>query len=129
MEMIEVKTSELIGAALDWATVSVDGGNIEIWCDENGRFRIGLPFIRKNGMRNFNFEPYELSTNEGFLDQIVSDYKILIIEISEGLYNAVVLLELPGAMADGETPQIAACRAIVAAKFGDTVSVPKDLMQ
>lgn len=28
----------------------------------------------------------------------------------------------------GDTPLIAACRAIVAARFGDTVSVPKELL-
>lgn len=93
MDTVEVKTSELIGAALDWAVLFSHHGDGPDWKVVNGIFGvIGLRDVRV-GMDGVDqvevFDAYDVSVTFGVYD----------------------------------------CRAIVAAKLGDTVSIPSELMQ
>jgi len=122
MDTVEVKTSELIGAALDWAVAQAEGVSIRILSKDNieekwqiqMRWRFQGPFWPSQDWRQCG--PLIEKYNIGF-----------------GLYDDCILAitghnEFAGS-AYGSTHLIAACRSIVAAKLGDTVSIPSELMQ
>lgn len=123
MNMIEVKTAELEGAALDWAVamtgaVTVEQNGLDL--DARGRPTVG------GDMKI----PYEPSKNWAQCGPLIEKYKLDIgapLESKDGPWVANTEWGHPlGHKAP--TPLIAACRAIVAAKLGDTVSVPRELV-
>lgn len=123
MKMVEVKTDDLIGNALGWAVAQADSVPVKFdfdclmkmdewdvhgdrpdyvpWCD----WGQGGPLIEK---RDWAL-PYRATAR----------YHL-------GKYEACSPGGLPH---NGPTPLIAACRAIVAAEFGDVVSVPANLLE
>lgn len=125
--MIEVKTSDLIGRALDYAVAVVEGHPL---CEEccSGTYALiigtgrgdlkefspstdwshGGPLIEKHMLR---VKPH-VSTN-GVITSWVADM-------------TWPCATMPGRC--GKTPLIAACRAIVMKELGAVVSVPKELM-
>jgi hypothetical protein len=111
--MTIIKTSELNGAALDWAVTKAEGfghnlhrGNewgIWGWATDWGQ---GGPIIEREGISLIRQTP----------DRWVSEY-------SNGCGR------FDHARSHGPTPLIAAMRCYVASKLGETVEVPKELTQ
>jgi len=123
-----MNTSELTGAALDWAvarceslTVSIDGGMVRL---------IGQPFDR-------HYDFWEPSTDweqggpiierEGisltsYLDE-EDPYWIGSVECRYKDFNATAYYE-----EYGPTPLIAAMRCYVVSKLGDTIDIPDELL-
>lgn len=105
MSLIEVKTADLAGAALDWAVAQVEGQKI-------------TPRVVRS--------KYKPSTSWGHCGRLIEEYRVSVIYSNEACD--------PCAWTDstsswnGSTPLIAACRAIVASVLGETVSVPKELL-
>jgi hypothetical protein len=118
-DLIEVQTSELTGAALDWAVAQVEGIKVataephygadwRVYRPESGgkyspstEWAVGGPLIERETLHLFSktsSQPWT-ATNAG------------------------------GFVGFGSTPLVAACRAIVAAKLGYTVQVPRELIQ
>ncbi|MEG0241270.1 MAG: phage protein NinX family protein [Pseudomonas sp.] len=144
-KMIEVKTADLIGLALDWATGVADGRELElpgafkgrtsvVWCD---------PFvIRREGHPEFHDKTrrkWEPSTNGGQSMELIIKYQIAIIsEAHDGLEGTEMSDRWYADVYYGggqqyttehcNTALVAACRAIVGTVFGDTVSVPAELI-
>ena len=121
MTLIKVKTTELIGPALDWAVAKVEGfiDDPESWLYGAGLGRImagtfrpstdwsqGGPLIDKMG--GFELKVWLESKPETKCEAHIHNY--------DG--NWIVF---------GPTPLVAAMRCLVAAKLGDTVQVPKEL--
>lgn len=129
MEMIEVKTAELIGPALDWAVAEAIGVNpfcinssfiiaetpeflSHVLPIGGSRFHpssdwsLGGPLIKKNLIA------FSVEREDVILAVLCDEY---------GMYIS--------GWRQGETHLIAACRAIVAAKLGDTVLVPAQLVE
>ncbi len=117
--MIKVKTSELIGAALDWAVAKCEGYQAVF---TNGAIR---PVFRKSEAVEDTWPNYSTDWAKGGP----------IIE-REGIWlthnNAA---KMHGAhkgddvrFHKGLTPLIAAMRCYVASKLGDIVEIPKELM-
>lgn len=121
MTLIKVKTTELIGPALDWAVAKVEGfiDDPESWLYGAGLGRImagtfrpstnwsqGGPLIDKMG--GFELKVWLESKPETKCEAHIHNY--------DG--NWIVF---------GPTPLVAAMRCLVAAKMGDTVQVPKEL--
>ena len=111
---IDVKTSELIGEALDWMIAKVEG---RLSQDTTGRGR-GL-------CKPYCYSPSTLWIQGG---PLIEKYNI-----GFGLYEDCILAitghnEFAGS-AYGKTHLIAACRAIVHAKLGETVSIPAELLK
>ena len=110
MEMVEVKVSELEGAALDWAVAKA----------------VGLPNVH-----DMDPDEYQPSTDWSQGGVLLEKHYI---EISIGDEDYWANRTCTSRYDDeprrypGGTMLIAACRAIVAAKLGDTVSVPRDLL-
>jgi len=121
MKTIKVKTSELTGAALDWAVAEAEGL---------------MPSKNWTGMY------YRPSTDWGVTGLLIEKYKITLYwhpiyhyedGDSQPCWEAQphdVLLVAPDEYDPvGDTALIAACRAIVASKLGDTVEVPEQLVE
>lgn len=129
-EFVEVKTAQLEGAALDWAVAQVekvqttyrygrelvadhDRGGIKLILSirpiysPSTNWSQGGPLIQKYGCDLNCMAPLNAWEANCWDDRVPSP----------GLH-----------LQEAETPLIAACRAIVSAKIGDTVQVPKELL-
>lgn len=132
MEMIEVKTSELIGPALDWAVAKAVGTKIDDSRGKELRIDVGIgfqspwipsvnwhqggPLIERYGIR------LERSTNgySWYAGWMFSD---------AGWNARYEMIDGEGDESEISSPLVAVCRAIVTAKLGHEVSVPRELMQ
>lgn len=139
-DLIEVRVSNLAGAALDWAvSKAADVRMFEMGPDGNwpGNFAVTQatqvePAVIRDLMGRLWFEaslrsvPWSPSTDWSQGGPLIDKYEVSIISQEPGAQ--------PCAWTDrtapwhGDTNLIAACRAIVAAKAGETVWVPKELM-
>ena len=146
MNMVEVKTAELIWPALDWAVAEAEGiqrfvmgndwpGNSAV-DDAADRDRvvicnlIGRLVVARGGWSD-EWKPSASWAQGGpLIERFGCD---LICIASGNCWEANCWdcdLPTPGLhLHEAETPLIAACRAIVAAKLGDAVSVPAELVQ
>ena len=95
-----MKTSELTGAALDWAVTKCMGYNESVW-------------------RNFRNECL-YSTDWAQGGPIIEREKITLDVFEDGVWVASEYKE-------GPTPLIAAMRCYVASKLGDDVDIPEEL--
>jgi hypothetical protein len=121
LTMIEVSTDKLAGAALDWAIALIEGVTVAIASPQYGTdWRIYKP--RFGGK-------YSPSTDWAFGGPLIQKYGCHLNHIlaTDSWQANCWDGRIPG-HAPRETPLIAACLAIVSAKLGDTVQVPKELM-
>jgi len=150
MSAIEIKTSELHGVALDWAVFCARYPGIQpTICVQDAR-----EYQAREGAAPILFPRSVTLTYQGAYGSLnhwspSTDWSVCgpmihasAIELSPGdgwqsdgggCWGALMITDRAEAScsfvtADGETPQIAACRAFVAAKLGDTVSVPSELL-
>lgn len=120
---VKVKTSDLVGSALDWAVDEALGyGDVYLkWWNEGGDKRM----VHCEIMRHYS----------GHWDLVgpiierrgVSTSKVLANTGTVGCWSA----HIPGGngkLLYGPTPLIAAARCFVASKLGDEVDVPKELL-
>ena len=117
-EFVEVKTQDLSGEALDWAVSRAEGLEISL----SGAH----PHAVVDGRLVGNYAPSSKWDQGG---PLIEKYKLDIgapLENKNGPWNAATEWGHPMGY-KGDTPLIAACRAIVASVFGETVSVPKEL--
>ena len=130
-QMIEVKTAELIGPVLDWAVDAIESGKpLEIRHHKNGSgewifVADGVPY--PSGPRKF-------STDWSQGGPLIEEHRIsLSTSASHDGWHAVnhtgcYALPRPRVYADARHPLIAAMRCLVAAKLGEVVMVPAELV-
>lgn len=133
MNMTEVKTADLAGPALDWAAAKAEGVTVRVLSADNpGELWQVQKQWRGDG-------PYWPSTDwaQGgpLIDSCMIDVTQCPGRAKTHKARAVMdssFLDKMGlrqrVSASGPTALIAACRAIVAAKLGDVVSVPSELL-
>lgn len=137
-EFVELKTSEMLGAALNWATFcAMYPGmqpTIRITESETRKLFKGaakavtLPrTVRLSyfGAYGFEFDWYP-SSDWDCGGALLDKFEIEILRAGSVVHAK--RYGMTNAAGDGETILIAACRAIVASVLGDTVSVPKELL-
>lgn len=143
-EFVEVKTQDLTGAALDWATFCAQYKGIQptinvIESTTKTMFEGAKPitFPRAVSLSYSGAYGVEIhwapSADWSQGGPLIEKYAVTLtpFAISFGGSPSYWLVQpwdqhcLP---VDGPTPLIAACRAIVASLLGDTVSVPKELL-
>lgn len=123
MEMIEVKTADLIGPALDWAVAQVEGVNYR---QDGIKCKTRIAPRKWHHYTEPNFSPStDWSWGGPLIEKFILDLKFCVFELPNESWKA----ETHESWANGSTALIASMRAIVHANFGDTVSVPKELMQ
>lgn len=119
MKTIEVKTADLIGAALDWAVAKAEGISIRVLSADN-------PGEKWQVQRQWRSDgPYWPSQDWSQGGPLIVKY----IECVRHVDSEWWVAELPKykSCQYGRTPLIAACRAIVFANLGGTVMVPAEL--
>lgn len=120
MEMVEVRTADLIDGALNWAVAKAE-------CLH--------PFILSGGMycgtvvAIGNDNTWSPSTNwsQGgpLIEKFILELKFCVFELPQESWKA----ETHTSWANGSTALISSMRAIVHAILGEIVSVPKELMK
>lgn len=122
-DMIEVKTADLAGEALGWAVGKAEGLYLILVPPQYGNpWRVFARYQASATEHTKRFNPWEDWALAGLL---LDKHCISLIYAFEE-YEALI-----GMTGSGYHPSstIAICRAVVAAKLGDTVQVPKELMQ
>ena len=114
-----IKTTELTSRALDWAVGVAVGHDVELIQKTNG-----------TSVVDGNWNTYSPTTNWGQLGPILSECMhyckrgaVVVVGVQVKVNESLITAH--GSAGDLET---AACRAIVAAKLGDTVDVPEVLV-
>jgi len=112
---MKIKTSELIGSALDWAVAKCEGYEDKDFCLDDKYFR------------DEDDVWYSPSTDWSQNGPIIEREGINIIQ--SGSWFAEMDADHSGGVihAEGGTPLIAAMRCYVASKLGDEVEIPEDL--
>ncbi|MGV8860421.1 MAG: hypothetical protein ACOH2O_11390 [Pseudomonas sp.] len=106
--MIKVRGADLNGPALSWAIESVEG--------------VDQP---ETGQLQLSFCPGLIDDSLG--EKLIAKYGVWI-ERGAHVNWLADMKNDPFERQTGETRVIAACRAIVAAKFGDTVRIPAEFV-
>jgi len=127
---MKIKTSELIGAALDSAVAECEGYDINI------RTELSTPYIQANYVKDYHypegvFATYYPSTNWAQGGPIIEREKILA-DFDNGWsfetpWRCAVSINRYD-LYDGETLLVAAMRCYVASKLGDVVDIPEELL-
>ena len=117
-----MKTSELTGAALDWAVAKCEGATDE-WRSDGPFWWHGVPCIRIGG-HDVNYRP---STDWALAGPIIEREKVELF-IRDEKWFAYSSNSTPQDFY-GETPLIAAMRCYVASKLGDDIEIPTELTQ
>ncbi|MDE1488589.1 DUF2591 domain-containing protein [Xenorhabdus bovienii] len=117
---MKIKTSELTGRALDWAVARADGRGVRI-------NELGYVFVCDNR----SIGVYSPSTDWAKCGELIDKYNI---ELTNELLDCVLFWSancnyVSDDYLDGQTPQIAICRAVVAARWGNEVDIPDELVE
>lgn len=125
-DLIEVKTADLFGEALGWAVRKAEGLDLFLAPPEYGNpWRVFARYQGEAIQHTKRFNPWEDWPLGGTL---IAKYRIGFSLYSDSFIAVTGLDDIAGD-SDGLTHLIAACRAIVAAKLGDTIRVPKELLE
>lgn len=117
-----MKTSELIGPALDWAVAKCNWDHTNAYL-RKGEMQLRLPV---SGIH----EDWSPSTDWSQGGPIIERECLTVINaVGDGVWSAYPLADDPVKhRKSGPTPLIAAMRCFVASKLGDEVDVPKELL-
>ncbi|HCG1294837.1 TPA: DUF2591 family protein [Pseudomonas aeruginosa] len=120
-ETVEVKTCDLEGTALDWAVAVIEGYDL-----------MKHPF-RRAFIPNLGYCDYSPSTNWTFGGPLIEKHMVRTHYAADTEKRAdagcIAQTWRPYAEAYGRTLLIAACRAIVTARLGETINVPAELIK
>lgn len=138
-DLIEVKTADLIGKPLDWAVAKAAG--FEPITGRPACKFVGFYLDNPPDSTPITGFPFSPSTDWAKVGPLLHDYGISVIAPHDDfpddvdywagiglLVNSSSGTYFEGANSTGKTALIAACRAIVSAKLGGIVQVPKELM-
>ena len=122
--MTKIKTSELQGAALDYMTGIAAGEYVQV--NPTLGIKAANPVLRRGRRWRPSTDwsqggPLILQYGASLDRESCDDWgSVISIDRGDGIPSWVVMI--------GPTPLIAACRAIIAAKLGDEVDVPEELV-
>ena len=124
-----MKTSELTGAALDWAVAKTEGAT-DFWFDTVATYWVKLDG-KDRALRYGWAQSYLPSTEWAHGGPIIEREELT---LSHSPYDHVFYrrtrpwcAEKQGRMEYGPTPLIAAMRCYVASKLGDEIELPEEL--
>ena len=114
-----MKTSELSGAALDWAVAKCEG-----FTDYDHATETMLAPRKEYG--RVNLDEYSYSTDWAQGGPIIEREKLDVF-CSGNVWDASTGDRHPNVIKTGTTPLIAAMRCYVASKLGDEIEIPEEL--
>lgn len=112
---MKLRTSELAGAALDWAVATCNGKTLHYFVDD--WFKKD-PWLAVNAEADQPLHSYTPSTDWGQGGPIIEQEKMGVFPTHDGW---------AAGMQSGPTPLVAAMRCYVASQLGDEVDVPSEL--
>jgi hypothetical protein len=119
-----MKTSELTGAALDWAVAKCE--SIEVSGNKRGLIFNALLTLGHISRGQSSHQAYSPSTNWAQGGPIIEAWAIDV-GTYRGAWRAARHVGILPTYGYGPTPLIAAMRCYVASKMGDTVEVPEGI--
>lgn len=131
-----IKTSELSGAALDWAVAQavghecglIDRDRTIFGCNAaDGRQYVIGKISHETVRECLHAQYFRPSTNWAQCGPLVDEFDVWL-SSDDDTYCASTHPHVNEYIRTGPTKLIAACRAIVAAKLGDEVEVPDELL-
>jgi len=122
-ELIEVKTSELEGEALNWAVAQAEGFVVQL--QRGGRY--GEPDSLWFVAGGFVGYRYNWVGDWARMGPLLDSYSIEFEWVADATVRAEAITADHG-VGFGPSHQIAACRAVVAGKLGATVLIPVELV-
>ncbi|WP_110994637.1 phage protein NinX family protein [Pseudomonas sichuanensis] len=128
-DLIEVKTADLAGHALDWAVAQAEGLEVFLVGPQyNVPWRV---FWKKRGevlVRDVLYNPHE---DWALAGPLIDKHMVSLHcpQSTDDVWAGWVITDKGEFCQAGDSAPISACRAIVAAKLGNTVNMPKELMQ
>ncbi len=124
-DLIEVKTADLAGEALAWAVGKAEGLDVRLAPPIYGNpWRVFARYTGEVTIRDARYNPHESWAVGG---PLLPKHRIGF-GLYPNAYFACTGVNDDAGEASGPTHLVAACLAIVAAKLGDTVQVPKELI-
>lgn len=125
-DLIQVQTSVLAGAALDWAVAQVEGIEVAI---AEPHYGTGWRAYRPESGEKYS-PSTDWATGGPLLNRHCKGFG-LVQDGSASRWRSFAYNSSSGMsrLSGGESILIAACRAIVTLNLGDTVQVPKELTQ
>lgn len=124
-KFVEVQTQDLYGPALDWAVAQVEKVKVTV----NSSFSYKVFIGDKKGLIKALYEP---SSDWATGGPLIAKYQMdFCCEHPETIGAALCDengMYIDERMMFGKTHLIAACRAIVAANFGESISAPSELL-
>lgn len=124
---MKVKTSELIGKPLDYAVAK------SITKLKHGRLEFGFPGIWGSfSLSNLSqaIKRFDPSSNWLLCGCLIEEYHLVIESNMAAEWCAQAPMDSGGwSLMRGPSPMVAACRAIVTARWGDTVDIPDELVK
>ncbi|WP_435653057.1 DUF2591 domain-containing protein [Pseudomonas putida] len=127
-DLIEVKAADLAGEALGWAVGKAEGLDLFLAPPQYGNpWRVFARYQSQAIEHTKRFNPWEDWALGGPLieKRMVS---LHCPQSTDDVWAGWVITSKGEFCQAGDSALIAACRAIVAAKLGDTVQVPKELI-
>ncbi|MNC62647.1 hypothetical protein D3C87_1662740 [compost metagenome] len=129
MGLVEVKTAELVGPALDWCVCMVATG--AEYHDDYGRATLVMPgaAAMMDGLKRPGYAASvpDYSSDWALGGPLIDKYDVWLSD-DEGACVASCPPHAGRFVVEGGTNLIAACRAIVNAETGDVVQVPAELV-
>lgn len=127
-DLIEVKTADLVGEALGWAVGKAEGLNLELVPPQYGNpWRV---FARYQGQAIEHTKRYNPGEDWALGGPLIEKHMVSLHcpQSTDDVWASWVITNKGEFCQAGDNALIATCRAIVAAKLGDTVQVPKELL-
>lgn len=115
---MKIKTQDLTGAALDWAVAKCENSDTSI-----------EHFTAMHSHYAYDHDTFDYSTNWAQGGPIIERERISIRQWTNvPLVHAYMPHDNAPWLSDGTSPLVAGMRCLVAAKLGDEVDVPEELM-
>ena len=124
---MKLKTSELTGAALDWAVAKCE--DIHVSMARGGWFVFDSDAFSeyRNDYNDDKLQSFKPSTNWAQGGLIIEREEISLDRVTSALWVATRIEGSSVSESDGPTPLVAAMRCYVASQLGDEVDVPEEL--